>query len=184
MKILVINGPNLNMLGKRDPVKYGTLSLETIKTQLSACMSRQAIAKKCDCTLIFFQSNCEGAIIDFLQKESSREADGILINPGVLVRYGYSLRQALIDHGKPFVEVHMSDINKTGVNKSVNVLEDIRLCQVVSLKKKSYFVGLKKLILSLRGSRSQLRETKQSSYSRDCFTPFAMTKKCYEHKSK
>ena len=140
MKILIINGPNLNMLGKRDPVKYGTLTLETIKTQLSA------IAKKCDCGLVFFQSNCEGTIIDFLQKESSREADGVLINPGALVRYGYSLRQALIDHGKPLVEVHMSDINKTGVNKNVNVLENIRLCQVVGLKEKSYFVGLERLI--------------------------------------
>ncbi len=69
-----------------------------------------------------------------------------MINPGALVRYGYSLRQALVDLDKPVVEVHMSDINKTGVNKKVNVLEDIRIDQVTGLKEKSYFEGLIKLI--------------------------------------
>lgn len=140
MKILVINGPNLNMLGKRDPIKYGRLTLADINKNL------EILAKKLNCQLKFFQSNHEGAITDFLQKETSREADGILINPGALVRYGYSLRQALIDHGKPVVEVHMSDINKTGVNKKVNVLEDVRIKQIAGLKEKSYYQGLRLLV--------------------------------------
>jgi len=140
MKILVINGPNLNMLGKRDPNKYGKVTLLEINNKL------KKLAKELNCQLEFFQSNHEGEIIDFLQKESSRKADGILVNPGALIRYAFCFRQALVDHGKPVMEIHMSDINKTGVNKRVNVLEDIRVGQVTGLKEESYFEGLKQLI--------------------------------------
>lgn len=140
MKILVINGPNLNLLGKRDRAKYGTITLLEVNEEL------KKLAQKLDCQLEFFQSNHEGAIIDFLQKETSREADGVLINPGALVRYGYSLRQALIDLNKPVMEVHMSNINKTGVNKKVNVLKDVHIGQVTGFKKSSYYEGLKKLV--------------------------------------
>ena len=139
MRILVIHGPNLNMLGKRDPTKYGTLTMADINNQL------QVLAAELDCTLAFFQSNHEGAIIDFLQLESSRAADGVIINPGALLRYGYSLRQAFVDLGKPVIEVHMSDIHKFGVNRSVNVLEDVRIDQIVGLKEQSYYEALKKL---------------------------------------
>jgi len=140
MKILIINGPNLNMLGKRDPNKYGKVTLLEINEKL------KKLAKELNCQLEFFQSNHEGEIIDFLQQESSRKADGILVNPGALIRYAYSFRQALVDHGKPVMEIHMSDINKTGVNKRVNVLEDIRIGQITGLKEESYFEGLKQLI--------------------------------------
>jgi len=140
MKILVIHGPNLNMLGKRDPTKYGTLTMTGINKHL------QIMAVELDCELEFFQSNHEGAIIDFLQLESSRAANGVIINPGALVRYGYSLRQAFVDLGKPVIEVHMSDIHKTGTNTSVNVLEDVRIDQIVGLKEQSYYEALKKLV--------------------------------------
>jgi 3-dehydroquinate dehydratase-2 len=146
MKILVIHGPNLNLLGKRDPTKYGTLTMADINQQL------QGIATALDCELDFFQSNHEGAIIDFLQRASSRAADGVIINPGALVRYGYSLRQAFVDLDKPVIEVHMSNISKTGVNLSVNVLEDVRIDQVVGLKEGSYYEALKKLIMYLRAN--------------------------------
>jgi len=140
MKILIINGPNLNILGKRDPKKYGTITLLKINEEL------KKLAEKLDCQLEFFQSNHEGAIIDFLQKESSREADGVLINPGALTRYAFCFRQALVDLNKPVMEIHMSDINKTGVNKKVNVLDDVRVGQVTGLKEGSYFEGLKQLV--------------------------------------
>jgi 3-dehydroquinate dehydratase II len=127
------------MLGKRDPTKYGTLTMADINEQM------QMLAAELDCELAFFQSNHEGAIIDFLQLASSRAADGVIINPGALVRYGYSLRQAFVDLGKPVIEVHMSDIHKLGVNRSVNVLEDVRLDQIVGMKEQSYYEALKKL---------------------------------------
>lgn len=148
MKILVIHGPNLNMLGKRDRLKYGTVTLKEIAAQLCA------IAKKCDCAVSFFQSNCEGAIIDFLQQDSSRDVDGVLINPGALVRYGYSLRQALIDLGKPVVEIHLSQINKTGVNKKVNVFANVCIDKVIGLKERSYYVGLERLIKFIKHNKS------------------------------
>jgi len=144
MKILIIHGPNLNMLGKRDPKKYGRVSLGELNQLLMKYVKGKEIQ------LTFFQSNHEGSIIDFLQNENSKTADGILINPGALVRYGWSLRQAFIDLGKPLVEVHMSDINITGIHKSENILEDIRIGQVVGLKEKSYIVGLEKLLHSIK----------------------------------
>lgn len=134
------------MLGKRDPTKYGTLTMADINREL------QHLAGELNCELAFFQSNHEGAIIDFLQMESSRAADGVIINPGALVRYGYSLRQAFVDLGKPVIEIHMSDIHKTGVNTSVNVLEDIRIDQIVGLKEQSYYEALKKLVRYLRAN--------------------------------
>ena len=134
------------MLGKRDPTKYGTVTLTAINKQL------QMLAVELDCKLEFFQSNHEGAIIDFLQRESSRAADGVIINPGALVRYGYCLRQALVDLGKPAIEVHMSDIHKTGIHKTVNVLEDIRIDQIVGLKEQSYYEALKKLVNYVRAN--------------------------------
>lgn len=144
MKILVIHGPNLNLLGKRDPAKYGTITMSEINDHL------QHMAGEMDCEPVCFQSNHEGAIIDFLQLETSRTADGVIINPGALVRYGYSLRQALIDLGKPVIEVHMSDIHKTGVNQAVNVLDDVRVDQIVGLKEQSYYQALTKLIQYIR----------------------------------
>ncbi len=144
IKILVIHGPNLNLLGKRDPAKYGTITMSEINEQL------QRMAGELDCELVCFQSNHEGAIIDFLQLETSRAADGVIINPGALVRYGYSLRQALIDLGKPVIEVHMSDIHRTGINQAVNVLDDVRVDQVVGLKERSYYQALAKLVQYLR----------------------------------
>lgn len=140
MKILIIHGPNLNMLGKRDPTKYGKLTIDDINNHM------QLIASELDHEIEFFQSNHEGAIIDFLQLETSRAVDGVIINPGALVRYGYCLRQALIDLGKPTFEVHMSDIDRVGINRSVNVLEDIRINQITGLKEKSYYEALEKLI--------------------------------------
>ena len=86
------------------------------------------------------------ALIDFLQLETSRQADGVIINPGALVRYGYSLRQAFIDLGKPVIEIHMSDIHKTGVNTAVNVFDGVRIQQFVGLKEHSYYEALTALI--------------------------------------
>ncbi len=144
MKALIIHGPNLNMLGKRDSNKYGKLTLSEINHQL------EILGKSLGCELSIFQSNHEGAIIDFLQQDSSRAAEGAVINPGALVRYGYSLRAACIDFSKPIIEVHMSDIHKTGISKAINVLDDVRIDQIVGLQEKSYYEGLKKLVTYVR----------------------------------
>lgn len=139
MKILVIHGPNLNMLGKRDPSKYGSKTLAEINEEI------EKKATELNAGVLFYQSNHEGDLIDVIQKEGY-SSDGILINAGALTRYGYSLRQALIDCNKPVVEVHMSDIYKTGTNKSVNIFDYLRIDQVVGLKEQSYIIGLERLV--------------------------------------
>lgn len=148
LTILVVHGPNLNLLGKRDPGRYGTMTLEAIDAAL------QKLAEELGVRLEFFQSNHEGAIIDFLQTDAARAAHGVLVNPGALIRYAYCFRQALVDLNKPVVEVHMSDIGRTGVNQKVNVLDDVRVSQVTGLKEGSYYEGLKQLVRHINENRS------------------------------
>jgi 3-dehydroquinate dehydratase-2 len=148
MKILVINGPNLNMLGKRDKEHYGSDSLAEIEQKLAEK------GKALGCQLSFFQSNHEGAIIDFIQ-EKTKEADGILINPGALTHYGYSLHDALIDSGLPVVEVHLSDINAREEWRRVSVISDIVIKQISGLKTKSYLLGLEALAEYIRSQKKK-----------------------------
>ncbi len=102
--ILVINGPNLNNLGKRDVSMYGTTTLAEIQDNISAKAAELGVEVK------FFQSNHEGSIVDFIQ-ESSSGAGGVIINAGALTQVGYSILDALLDAGLPFIEVHLSNIH-------------------------------------------------------------------------
>jgi 3-dehydroquinate dehydratase-2 len=146
MKILVINGPNLNRLGRRDPAHYGTDTLPAIERALVEK------GKTLGCELVFFQSNHEGAIIDFIQ-EKAEGADGILINPAALTHYGYSLHDALLDAGLPVVEVHLSDIQSREQWRRVSVISDVALKQVSGLKTQSYILGLEALVEHIKGKK-------------------------------
>lgn len=139
MKILILHGPNLNMLGIRDEKHYGLQALDEINGQLAA------IAKESNIEVTFFQSNHEGEIIDYLQKNAD-SADGILINPGALTHYGYSLRDALSDTKLPIIEVHLSDIEDREDFRKIDVLTDIVIEKIMGMKEKSYTLGLEKLI--------------------------------------
>lgn len=148
MKILVINGPNLNMLGRREAEYYGSDSLKSIE---------QALAEKgkaLGCELAFFQSNHEGSIIDFIQEET-KGADGILINPGALTHYGYSLHDALVDAGLPVVEVHLSDIRTREEWRQISVISDVAIRQIKGLKKEGYLLGLETLVEHIRGGEGK-----------------------------
>ncbi len=103
-RVLVVNGPNLNLLGKREPQIYGTRSLEDLKQVV------RDKAAKLDLEVSFFHSNHEGEIIDFLQKEAPGSA-GILINPGALSHYSLALYDCLQALALPVVEVHLSNIH-------------------------------------------------------------------------
>ena len=144
MKILVINGANLNILGYRDADKYGKVTLTEINNKLIEK------AKKENVTLDFFQSNHEGKIIDFLQKDSSRKAAGILINPGAFTHYSYAIRDALKDTILPVVEVHLSDITKREDFRKIDVLDGIVIQRIMGKKEKSYYLGLERLIRHLK----------------------------------
>jgi len=102
-RILVVNGPNLNLLGKREPEVYGTEMLDELNGKLSD------MAKELGVEVSFFQSNSEGEIIDYLHKEGF-DADGLIINPGALTHYSYALRDTIAAVEIEAVEVHMSNI--------------------------------------------------------------------------
>lgn len=102
-KILVVNGPNLNLLGKREPEIYGRSTLEELNGKLND------MAKELKIELKFFQSNHEGELIDFLHKEAPN-ADGLIINPGAFTHYSYALRDAISAVSIEAIEVHMSNI--------------------------------------------------------------------------
>ncbi len=102
-RILVVNGPNLNLLGKREPEVYGTETLDELNGKLAD------MAKELGVEVSFFQSNSESEIIDYLHKEGF-DADGLIINPGALTHYSYALRDAIAAVDIEAVEVHMSNI--------------------------------------------------------------------------
>jgi 3-dehydroquinate dehydratase-2 len=104
MRVLLINGPNLNMLGQREPEIYGNLSLADIEARVAERAKGLGVEVKA------FQSNHEGAIVDFIQQEQGG-ADGIIINGGALTHYGLSLCDALAGAGIPAIEVHISNIH-------------------------------------------------------------------------
>lgn len=101
MKILVINGPNLNMLGKREPEIYGKTTLDDINNNIASNFP--------DEEFVFFQSNHEGEIIDFIQQNYT-EAKGAVINPGAFTHYSYAILDAIKSVDIPFIEVHISNI--------------------------------------------------------------------------
>ena len=104
MRILLINGPNLNTLGQREPEVYGSLTLADIESRVADRAKTHGVE------LRTFQSNHEGAIVDFIQVEAP-DADGIIINPGALTHYGLSLRDALAGADTPAIEVHISNVH-------------------------------------------------------------------------
>ena len=148
MKVLVIHGPNLNLLGKRKRGIYGDKTLEEINSLL------QQQAKELDIEIITFQSNSEGALIDFIQAESP-EADGIIVNPGALTHYGLSLRDAHEDTTLPIMEVHLSNIYAREEWRQESVIASIAKGQVSGLGWIGYITALRTLVAELRGETWQ-----------------------------
>ena len=143
MKILVINGPNLNMLGKRESSLYGVKSLVDIEVLI------EEKARDLDVDIETFQSNSEGAIIDYLQ-EAASDAEGIVVNAGALTHYGLSLRDALVDSRLPIVEVHMSNIHAREDFRRKSVVADIAQGQIAGLGWRGYIFALEFLVGTLR----------------------------------
>ena len=137
-RFLVINGPNLNLLGVRSPDIYGEKSLPEIEARLATK------AKELGVSVDFFQSNSESAIIDYIQGNSAG-AQGIIINPGALTHYGYSLREALVDSRLPVLEVHISNIYAREEWRSHSVISDIATGQIAGLGWRGYLAGLEAL---------------------------------------
>lgn len=141
--ILVVNGPNLNLLGERKPEIYGDKGLDYVEGQLTE------LARELEVEVRFFQSNHEGKIIDFLH-EYRESATGVLVNPGALAHYSYSLRDALEAIELPVVEIHISDIDEREDFRSRSVIEPIAIDQVVGLGLEGYELGLEELVERIR----------------------------------
>ena len=139
MNILVVNGPNLNLLGTRKPDIYGTETLEELMMWL------ENSTESANHNFKFYQSNHEGEIIDTLHDER-HWADGVLINAGAYTHYSYAIRDAIESIDIPAIEIHLSDPSKREDFRKKSVLSSVCLDTVSGLGKNSYLKGLKILI--------------------------------------
>ena len=139
MNILVINGPNLNLLGIRNPEIYGYETLEELMMWLENCTEAKGHKFK------FYQSNHEGEIIDILHDER-QWATGVIINPGAYAHYSYAIRDAIESINIPTVEVHISDINNREKFRAKSVIAAVCLQSIYGLGKDSYLKGMKILL--------------------------------------
>jgi 3-dehydroquinate dehydratase-2 len=144
VKILIINGPNLNMLGKRSQKHYGSLTLQQINNYLKEYFQSRKI------DLLFFQSNYEGEIIDKLQKVDEN-INGIIINPGALTHYSYAIRDALEIIRIPIIEVHLSNIYNREGFRSQSVTASVCNGQLSGLGYKGYKIAVEAIVELLEG---------------------------------
>jgi 3-dehydroquinate dehydratase-2 len=145
MRIAIIHGPNLRLLGKREPQVYGTSTLGDIESEL------RSVAEALEIEVEFFQSNHEGGILDFLEEVGPR-VHGILINPGGLTHTSVSLRDGLVGIGLPVVEVHLSNPSAREPFRRRSLIAPIALATVAGFGKNSYVLGLRGLASHLHQS--------------------------------
>lgn len=139
MNILILNGPNLNMLGKREPEVYGNKSYQDLELFL------KGFEEKYDITVDVKQSNLEGILIDLLQYADDN-FDGVILNAGAFTHYSYALYDAIKSISIPVVEVHISDITKREEFRKVSVIRNACVASVMGLGFQSYEEGLKILL--------------------------------------
>lgn len=132
MKILVINGPNLNMLGKREKSIYGEMTLDSINDMLARYADGKAIIE-------FFQSNHEGDIVGMIQRT---DADAVIINAGAFTHTSIAIRDALLAVAKPFVEVHLSNVFAREDFRHKSYLSDVAKGVITGFGAKSYLFAL------------------------------------------
>ena len=136
MKILVINGPNLNLLGIREPNIYGVDTLSDIKNWVNYELRNRNIK------LQWYQSNHEGKILDRLHRAMKDKNDGIIINPGAYTHYSYAIRDAIAAISSPTLEVHLSDIKSREKFRQASVIQDVCLEQISGLGKNGYLEAI------------------------------------------
>ncbi len=150
MNIIIVNGPNLNLLGEREPEIYGNESLEELMLWLEKSPLGSEHSFK------FFQSNHEGEIIDFLHDER-HWCDGVIINPAAFTHYSYAIRDAISSINIPTVEIHLSDILTREDFRQLSVIKPVCIAQVSGMGKNSYMEGLRILTEKFKKLRLNLR---------------------------
>ena len=139
MNILVVNGPNLNLLGIREPNIYGVTTLGDIENWINDKLRVRNIK------LQWYQSNHEGKIIDRLHRAMHDKNDGIIINPGAYTHYSYAIRDAIAAISIPTIEVHLSDIKSREKFRQTSVIQDVCLQQISGLGKNVYLEAINAL---------------------------------------
>ena len=142
-RILVINGPNLNLLGSREPDLYGTTTLAEIEQTLVELGARLGLQVTC------MQSNHEGVLVDAVQASRSDGADGLLVNAGGLTHTSVCLRDALVACERPFVEVHLTNLAKRESFRQLSLLSDVALGVIAGFGPLGYSLGLRALAAHL-----------------------------------
>lgn len=143
MKILVLHGPNLNLLGRREPGVYGTQTLAEINHSIGQ------LAAELGCAVGFFQSNAEGSLIDAIQAAAA-EYDGIIINPAAYTHTSIAIRDALASIGLPFVEVHLSNVYQREKFRHVSLTAPLAVGQICGFGCESYTLGLRAIFSHLK----------------------------------
>ncbi len=134
MKILVINGPNLNMLGQREKSLYGKLSLQSIEEEIKKSAGNNEV--------LFFQSNHEGHLIDRIHKAFNENVEAIIINAGAFTHTSIALRDALLAVAIPFIEVHITNVYSREDFRKKSYLSDIAVGLITGFKVDSYLMAL------------------------------------------
>lgn len=142
-KILILNGPNLNMLGKREKEHYGSFTLDDVEARL------KNEAEKRNCSVTFQQDNCEGALIDIIQ-QAGREYHAIVMNPGAYTHYSYAIRDAIAACPIPVIEVHISNIHAREEFRRVSVTAAVCKGQISGFGLESYVLGLDAALYALQ----------------------------------
>lgn len=138
MKFIVLHGPNLNLLGIREPGIYGNQTLESIN------LSLEALAAELVCEICFFQSNSEGELIDAIHS-AVKDCHGILINPAAYTHTSIAIRDALSAVALPCVEVHLSNIHQRESFRHISMIAPVAIGQICGFGRDSYLLGLRAL---------------------------------------
>ena len=143
LKILVLHGPNLNLLGTREPTLYGLTTLEELNTSLVT------LGKELGVSVEARQSNIEGELVTWIQ-EASSQFQGLLMNPAAYTHTSIALRDAIVGVGMPTVEVHLSNIHRRESFRRRSYLAPVALGQISGFGPHSYFLGLRALVAALQ----------------------------------
>jgi 3-dehydroquinate dehydratase-2 len=157
---LVLHGPNLNLLGRREPAIYGSLSLADLDRLITAHARRQGMRVECR------QSNVEGQLINWLQGAEREGFTGVVLNPGAFTHYSIALRDAVAGIRVPVIEVHLSNIHGREEFRRHSVVAAVARGQIAGFGPQSYLLGLDALLLIHRDSRSPRRSPSRPPRSR------------------